>query len=78
MSPCEDHEVRTDVAPVTCPPPNVTESLCFPADALYGFVRNITIHNVHAVGCECVPGDPEIKVEICNCSRPVMNVTFVE
>ncbi|VDK21749.1 unnamed protein product [Taenia asiatica] len=78
MSPCERHEVRTDVSPVTCPPPNVTESVCFPADALHGFVRNITIHNVRAVGCECALDEPEIKVEICNCSRPVVNVTFVE
>eukprot|EP00108_Taenia_solium_P009922 TsM_000922600 transcript=TsM_000922600 gene=TsM_000922600 len=78
MSPCERHEVRTDVSPVTCPPPNVTESVCFPADALHGFVRNITIHYARTVGCECALDEPEIKVEICNCSRPVMNITFVE
>ncbi|EUB62272.1 Collagen alpha-3(VI) chain [Echinococcus granulosus] len=75
---CEHHEVKTDASPVTCLPPNVTESVCFPVDARHGFVRNVTIHSMRAVGCGCVSGEPEVKVEICNCSQPVVNITYSE
>ncbi|VDM16626.1 unnamed protein product [Hydatigera taeniaeformis] len=75
---CKHHEVRTDVSPVICPPPNITQSICFFVEALHGFVRNVTIHNVRAVDCECVLDEPKIKVEICNCSQPVVNFAFAE
>ncbi|VDD74400.1 unnamed protein product [Mesocestoides corti] len=68
---CNHHELHINVTPVSCPLPNVTESLCFFVDSRHGFVRNVTTVATRATGCQCVQEEPSTTLEVCNCSLPV-------